>query len=198
MSSQDSNDKSIDFFYVQGLLLVEVIKRILNRRAGIQLSKIDFSLELKPITEFMQRMRVSSIEKFETTTYISTINFYANKKKMQQDEVLGTLVLYVEGTYVPEILKKLEYPIDKFDDEEILEDGCGTLCNLIAGNFKAGLTQLDYIELEMSHFISFRNEILEGVSYDFTQENKYEISIMINGVKRLMADLVMGDIPKIK
>ncbi len=198
MSAPLSNDKSLDPFYVQGLLLAEVVKRILNRRAGIQLSKIKSSFEVKPITEFMQRMRVSSIEKFDTTTYISTINFYSNEKKMKTQDALGALVLYIEGKYVTELLKKLNYPVDDARDEETLEDGCGTLCNLIAGNFKSGLTQLDYIELPMSHFLSFRNEILDGVAYDFTKEQKYEISIEIDGVKRIMVDLAMGDIPKIK
>jgi len=197
MSSTLPDDKFLDPFYVQGLLLVEVVKRILNRRAGIQLSKIKSSLEIKPITEFMQRMRISSIEKFDTTTYISTINFYSNEKKMESREALGALVLYIEGKYIAELLKKLDYPIDDPRDEETLEDGCGTLCNLISGNFKSGLTQLDYIELTMSHFLSFRNEVLDGVGYDFTKEHKYEISIMIDGIKRIMVDLTMGNIPKI-
>jgi len=196
MTPPPSNDQNTDSFYVQGLLIAEVAKRLLNRRAGIQLSKIESSFELKPITEFMGRMRVSSIEKFATTTYISTINFYKNDKDMERHKALGVIVVYIEGKYIFELLKKMDYPIDDFQDEEMLEDGCGTFCNLLAGNFKSGLTQLGYAELSMSPFTSFRNEVLEGVEYDFSQEQKYEVSIMIDGVKRIMIDLTIGDLPK--
>ncbi len=185
-----------DPFYVQGILLAEVIKRILNRRADIQLAKIETELALRPITEFMERMRVSSIEKFDSTTYISTINFYKSEKDQDGQRALGAIVVYIEGKYIAELLKRMDYPIDDPRDEETLLDGCGTICNLMAGNFKSGLTQLGYAELVMSHFSSFRNEVLEGVPYDIDQQNKYEVTTRIDGVKRMVADLTMGEIPK--
>ena len=186
-----------DPFYVQGILLAEVIKRILNRRANIQLAKIETDLALKPITEFMGRMRVSSIEKFDSTTYISTINFYKSEKDQVRQRTLGAIVVYIEGKYIAELLKRMDYPIEDPRDEETLLDGCGTIGNLIAGNFKSGLTQLGYAELVMSHFSSFRNEVLEGVSYDIDQQHKYEVTTRIDGVKRMVTDLTMGEIPKV-
>ncbi|VAX35117.1 hypothetical protein MNBD_UNCLBAC01-2110 [hydrothermal vent metagenome] len=197
MGSSHQADNSKDPFYVQGLLIVEVTKRILIRRAGISASKIESSFKLKPITEFMERMRISSLDKFETTTYVSTINFYKDLKDMNAHKAVGAVVTYIEGKYIAELLKCLSYPVDDPRDEETLLDGCGTMCNLIAGNFKSGLAQLGYKELEMSHFSSYHNEVLEGVEYDITQEEKYQADIMVDGVKRLVVDLTMGDVPMV-
>ena len=77
----------------------------------------------------------------------------------------------------------------------LLEDACGTFCNLIAGNFKSGLTQLGYVELIMSHFSGFQNEILNGVEFHPSQKQMYEINYEIEGEKRIVTELCMGPVP---
>lgn len=181
-------------FRVQAFLLAEVVKRILKKRAEVDLSSKPV-LRTKPITEFMRRMRVNSFDKFEGTTYISTVNFYFNENDMENHKALGAIVLYVPEDYIVKLLQKLNYPITDEEDQDALEDGCGTFCNLIAGNFKSGLLQLGYAELEMSHFSSFRNEILNGVEYHYPYEKeKYEISFEIGGQKSIVAELTLGPV----
>lgn len=156
------------------------------------------SIEKKPVVDFMQRMRVSSLEKFEQSTFISTINFYQNLDDMENHVAIGVIIVYIPEDYIGELLKKLEYPIEDDDDEEALEAACGTICNLIAGNFKSGLTQLGYQELEMSHFSSYQNQVIDGVEYCKNRPHKYEISFSIKGNKKLVVDYNMGKIPKVE
>ena len=192
----DQKKKEPDEFYIQVLLLAEVIKRILDRKASIFLSRVaDFNL--KPIIEFKNRMRVSGIEKFDGVTYISVVYFYINEDLMKQNQPVGTLIIYMEDEYVEEFLRKLDYPKIDEDDQDAVEDACGTICNLIAGNYKSGLTQLGYQELMMSHFMSYRGEVINGVEYDRTQKQKYEICFEIKNQRRIVAELVMGKIPKV-
>jgi hypothetical protein len=189
-------NKKPDEFYIQTLMLAEVIKRILDRKASIFLSRVaDF--HMKPIVDFKNRMRVSGIEKFDGVTYISVVYFYLDQEAMKEERPVGTLIVYMEDDYIEEFLRKLDYPKIDEDDQEAIEDACGTITNLIAGNFKTGLTQLGYQELMMSHFMSYRTEVINGVEYDRTQTQKYEISFDIRSRRRIVAELVMGKIPKI-
>lgn len=194
---ESSNSPAQNDFYVQAVLLGEVIRRILKKRGDIDLSSKPI-YTLKPITEFTKRMRVCSIEKFNETTYIATVNFFSSQEDLNNHKAIGAIVLYISEDYLPPLLKRLEYPIVNEDDEEALKDACGTLCNLIGGNFKSGLIQLNYQELVMSHFSTYRNEVLSGVLFDPSQKEKYELSFFIADKKRIMADLTMGKIEKIK
>ena len=186
-----------DELHLQALLMGKVIERILKWKANIH-QKITKTFEIKPVSEFMKRMRVSSLEKFDTTTYISYIYFYASEEDMEKKKTLGVFVLYVEEEYIVKLLQRLDYPIGDTDDQELIEDAIGTFCNLIAGNFKNGLTQLGYTELAMSHFSSYRNEILNGVDYCLDCQKVYEVSLNISNQKRIVGEFNMGHVAKIK
>ncbi len=187
-------DKTIDEFYIQALMLSKVVMRLLKKKAHITLTRKP-ALIIKPVTEFMQRLRVSGITKFEGKTYLSTINFYEKEEDIENHQAMGALIVYIGEEYIVELLKKMDYPDVDEDEEEALEDACGTFCNLIAGNFKSGLTQLGYIELVMSHFSGFQNEVLNGVEFHPAQKQMYEIDYEIEGEKRIVTELCMGPVP---
>lgn len=192
----DLKKKEVSEFYIQTLMLAEVVKRILNRKASIFNARvIDFNL--KPIVAFKNRMRVSSLDKFDGITYVSVVYFYLNEDLKKQNKPVGTLIIYMEDEYLEDLLRKLDYPKIDVDDQEAVEDACGTICNLIAGNFKSGLTQLGYQELMMSHFRSFRTEIVNGVEYDPAQKQKYEVGFEVRDRLRIVAEIVMGKVPKV-
>jgi len=190
----EANDKKIDDFYIQALMLSKVIKRIFERKAKLELSRKPYFV-LKPITEFMKRLRVSRLDKFEEKTYISTINYYKDEKALLNHVPVGALIIYIGETYLIDLIKKMDYPEVDIDDSEALEDACGTFCNLIAGNFKSGLTQLGYVELVMSHFTGYQNEVLNGVEFPVTQKNMYEINFEVKEERWIVAELSMGSIP---
>ncbi|MBF0385741.1 MAG: hypothetical protein HQL27_07695 [Candidatus Omnitrophica bacterium] len=188
-------DENLDEYYVQALMLAEVVKRILERKGEITFSA-PVNFKRKAVTQFMKRMRVVSVEKFDTATYISSVNFYRSYEDYDKKRPIGLIVLYLEGDYIGELMGKLKYTIDDEESPSELEAACGTFCNLIAGNFKSGLTQLGYQDLEMSHFSVYRNEVVDGVEYPGEQKEKYEMSFEIKGKIRIYADLVMGKLIK--
>ncbi len=195
MADTTINNKSVEEFYIQAVMLAEVVKRILKRKGDVELSsKPKFAL--KTITEFRKRIRVSGLEKFNEKTYIGTVNFYRTVKDLESQKAVGAIILYLSESYIVRLLRELHYPVIDEDDEEAIEDAVGTVCNLVAGNFKAGLTQLGYPELEMSHFYTYQNEIVDGVPFDPTQKQLYEISFEIRQQVRIIADLTMGPLER--
>jgi len=193
--NQVEEDKQLAEFYLQGLMLAEVVKRILVRKAEIEISSKP-SFVLQPVTEFMKRMRVSGLSKFDGRVYMSSINYFVDQAQLEKNKAIGTIVIYVPEIHAVKLLNRIGYPVKDEGDEEGIEDACGSLCNLIAGNFKSGLTQLGYQELVMSHFSVFQNEVINGLPYCNERPQVYEIGFPIQGVKKIAVDLNMGNIPK--
>jgi hypothetical protein len=94
------------------------------------------------------------------------------------------------------MMRLLQYPPVDDENETALEDSCGTLCNIIAGRFKSEISKVGYVELEMSHFITSRNNLVSGVSFCFTEFTKYEIVFDIDNAKRLVLETTMGVVPR--
>ncbi|MBF0523232.1 MAG: hypothetical protein HQL24_09280 [Candidatus Omnitrophica bacterium] len=203
INPQDDKEKSLataqksDELYLQAALLADVVKWILEKDASVRLSE-DPSLKKIPIVEFRRRMRVSSLEKFNMTTYVSVINFYLGEREMKKHAAIGAVVVYIGEPYIVNLLEKLGYPVRDDEDPDVLGASVGTLCNLVAGNFKAELTKWGYKDLAMSPFSSYMNEVLNGIEFDVRQKQKYEITFRVKGKPLLDVELTLGKIPKIK
>jgi CheY-like chemotaxis protein len=166
-------------------------------------SKMTFSnepmLEKKVITQFVHRMRVDAMEKFNATTIFSTLQFAANEEALEQKQYMVTLVVYLEKEFLPEFLRLLDYPYIDSDEDDECKDGCGTLANLIGGQYKRELASLGYKDLEMSPFQSFINTAADGVGIPKDVTEKYEISFEVEGTKRLVVEMAALDmLPKWK
>ena len=149
------------------------------------------------IIEYKGKMRADGMEKFNNRpTYVSAINYYANKVEMEKKKALGVVIVYVEPGYMAKMMKLLQYPPVDEEDEDALQDSCGTLCNIVAGRYKSEISKAGYIELEMSHFITSRNSVVPGVNFCFSEFDKYEIAFDLNGTKRLVLEISMGNVPK--
>ena len=129
---------------------------------------------------------------------LSYEELYKHETDADQHLALGAIILYIAENYCGKLIRKLEYPLFTDDDDpEYQLDACGTLCNLIAGNFKNGLTQLGYKELYMSYYSTYENEVINGVEFDPTQTICYEINFEINGERRLVIDYTTGLVPRL-
>lgn len=188
-------EDSMDPKRVQAILLSKVIERTLKKRADISLSDKP-EIKISAVVDFMKRMRVWCLDKFSKDTFVSFVTFYKTQEEMEKHLPVATILIYVIEDYLGYLIRRMGYPEPDDDDEEALVDACGTFTNIVAAKFKHGLTQIGYSELEMSHFSSYRNEILSGVEYDRSMKEKYEISFEIRGHKRIVAELVCGDIPQ--
>lgn len=149
------------------------------------------------IIEYDGKMRADGMEKFNNEpTYVAAINYYASKVDMGKKKTLGVIIVYVEQNYMVKVMKLLQYPPVDDENEDALQDSCGTLCNIIAGRFKSEISKAGYIELEMSHFVTARNTVVPGVDFCFSEFDKFEIVFDIDNARRLVMEITMGIVPK--
>ncbi len=100
------------------------------------------------------------------------------------------MIVYLEKEFLPEFLRLLQYPYIDSDDEMEVKDGCGTLVNLIAGQYKREMADLGYKDVMMSPFESYINTAMDGVGIPKGVTEKYEISFEVDGTKRLVVEMV--------
>lgn len=185
------NSDNTEELFIMSFTLAGVVKQILENSGEIRLSS-DPLIEKRPITSFTRRMRVFGMEKFDAPTFIGVINFYRNNDDLRRHRALGVLLVYIGQNYIYDLFKKLNYPEIDDEDDEALQDACGTLCNLIAGQFKSEVVRMGYESLEMSPFSHYRNNAFYGVEYDTSSQDKFEISFFIRDLKQIVVELAMG------
>lgn len=177
------------------LALSAAVKKVFFERSESKFSSEPL-IEKKPIVQFVNRMRIDAMEKFNSTTFLSAVHFYRNAQAMGKEPPLGVVIIYIERTFVPEMLRLFKYPYIDYDNDDEVLDGIGAVANLIAGFFKIELGRLGYIDLEMSHFRSAINSVLDGLEYSKSQLFKHEVNFEIDGVKRMAIDVVIEPLPR--
>jgi hypothetical protein len=175
--------------------LSKAVRDMLQLKGNFDVSRKPMIVE-RELVSFSGRMRVDALEKFNKRTVFSVVKFYADTGRLERDQPIGALVVFVESEYLSKLLWSLEYPRIDEDDDEAALDGCGTLTNLIAGHFVKEVHEQGFVHLQMSHFESFINNAVNGVSFSTDQTRKYEISFVIQGQKRIVVELTMGDVPR--
>ncbi len=181
--------------FTMALALSGAVKKIFFWKSEFKFQS-EPEIERKPIIQFAKCMRIDAMEKYNQTTFFSAVHFYKDVQALKSGDPLGVLIVYLEQKYAPEVLRLLNYPYIDYDDDEEVLDGTGALANLIAGQLKKELNNLQYIDLEISHFRSYKNSVADGIAYPRTQNDKYEISFKIEGEKRLVVEMVMAPLPK--
>jgi len=175
--------------FTLALALSAAVKKIFYEKSSMTFSD-EPVLEKRTITEFKSRMRVDAMEKFNATTVFSVIQFAAKEEDLDREAYLITLLVYLEQKYLPEFLRLLQYPYIDSDDVDEVKDGCGTLGNLIAGQYKREKAALGFKDVMMSHFESHINTVADGVSIPQGAKEKYELSFEVEEVKRLVVEVI--------
>jgi len=182
--------------FTLSLALSAAVKKVFFEKSEAKFSN-EPVIEKRPIIRTGHRMRVDAMVKFNKTTFFSIVHFHRDAAALEANDPVGLLIVYIERTFVPEILQMLKYPYIDYDDDHEVLDGTGAITNLIAGQFKRELARLGYADLEMSYFKSYVNTAIDGVDYPRGQAEGYEISFEIEDKKRLVVEMVMGALPKI-
>ncbi|MBF0504645.1 MAG: hypothetical protein HQL14_06030 [Candidatus Omnitrophica bacterium] len=175
--------------FTLALALSAAVKKIFYEKSAGKFSD-EPQLEKKLVTQFVDKMRVDAMEKFNATTVFSSVEFAANEEALKRKEYLLTLVVYLDKQFLPDFLRLLQYPYIDSDDEKEIKDGCGTLVNLIAGQYKREMVVLRHEDLAMSNFGSYINSVADGLNIPKDSAGKYEISFEVDGVKRLVVEVV--------
>lgn len=176
-------------------ILIKGVAALFMERGEINFTKPAEKV-LSPIIEYQGKIQADGMEKFKNeATYVSTVNYYLNAADMAKNKAVGALIVYVEQTYMPKIMKLLKYPPVDDENENALLDSCGTLCNILAGRFKSEIVSAGYLELEMSHFSTYRNSAVPGVGFCFNEYDLYTINFFLENEKRMVIDMTMGIVP---
>ncbi len=178
----------------------EVLKRsviaLFKERGNVVFTKPP-QLTRRPIIEYEGKIRADGMDKYNNeVAYVSAVNFYSDVAALEKKKPLGVLVVYVQFEFLPRLMKLLQYPPIDDEKEQALLDSIGTLCNIVSGRFKSEIKAAGYKDLEMSHFINYRNNAVVGVSYNPKESEYYEMVCEIEGKRRLAIDLTMSPIPK--
>jgi hypothetical protein len=175
--------------FTLALALSAAVKKIFYEKSEMTFSS-EPALEKKPIVLYFNEMRVDAMEKFNSTTVFSVIDFAATEEGLENHKYLITIIVYLEKDFLPEFLRLLQYPYIDSDDDMEVKDGCGTLVNLIAGQYKREMATLGYKDVMMSPFESYINTAMDGVLIPQGVTEKYEINFEIEGTKRLTVEMV--------
>jgi len=169
---------------------------LFNERGDIKFSSPP-QLTRKNIIEYQGKIRANGIERFNgEVTYVSAVNFYKDVAALEKKNTLGALIIYVEKEYLPKLMKLLRYPPIDDEIEQAMLDSIGTLCNIAAGRFKSEIKSAGYVDLEISHFINYRNSAAVGIDFSSNEYDYYEIDCYIDGHRRICFDMTMGIVPK--
>lgn len=181
--------------YEMAAILANVVRKILLVKGDIRLSS-DPVINEKKVVQFHKRMRVDGLEKFGQRTLISTVIFYTDQDRMEGQDPVGAMAVYISLDYIARLMWLMEYGrIDEDDDSAVL-DACGTVTNLIAGGFVKEMTARGYVHLEMSHFESYINTVVDGIPFSPDQDKKYEVDFFIKKEKKIVVELTMGRVPR--
>ena len=190
LRSRTHSDNSEQAFTL-ALALTVAVKKIFYAK-----SKLKFSdepvLEKRNIIKYYDTMRVDAMEKFNEATIFSVIEFASSDEALKRQEYIVTLVVFLSKEFLADFLSLMQYPYIDFDDDFELQDGCGTLVNLIAGHYKREMAALKYKDLAMTSFESYINSAARGIAIPQGATYKYEISFEIESVKRLVVEVVLS------
>ena len=188
-------DHSEDLF-TMALALSAAVKKVFFEKSGTKFFSEPVVVK-KTIDQFMRRMRVDGVKKFEASTLFSAVHLFKNAAAVKDEDPLGVVIVYIERMTVPEVLQLLRYPEVDYDNNAEVLDGTGTIANLITGQFKKELAVLGYPDLELSHFNSYVNTYAEGIDYPRDQVELYEINFAIDRTKSIVVEMVMSPLPKL-
>jgi len=175
--------------FTLALALSAAVKKVFYEKSETTFSG-EPEIEKKPIVEFNGRMRVDAMEKFNTTTVFSVIQLASSEDGLRKQEYLITLVFYLDKDSLPDFLRLLQYPYIDADEDLEVKDGCGTLGNVIAGQYKKEMASLGYRDASMSHFESYINTAVNGIAIPRGTTEKYQVTFEVDGTKRLVVELI--------
>ncbi|MBF0571792.1 MAG: hypothetical protein HQL12_07940 [Candidatus Omnitrophica bacterium] len=148
------------------------------------------------IVEYYGHMRAMDMNDFNSSVYIAVVNYYLTQADMQRNKTKGALILYVDMENASKLYKALGFSIPDDEDDGSMLDGCGQLCNLIGEALKNELTNLGYVNLEMSGPQQYKNSVTGGVNFSLDQKKKCQFSFFYWKCKALVVEVTLADIPQ--
>lgn len=151
----------------------------------------------RQIIEYKSRFRTFGLEKFNAPCYISAINFFASPQHIPRNNSLGFLILYLKEEHAVKMLKAMGFSIKEDDDDSVMLDSVGELTNIITEQFKKELISLKYPELTLSSPVSAKNDIADGVWFQYSEQRYHELSFYLYNDKCLVVSLSLAPLRQV-
>ena len=184
------NNKQLDLKQISEALTV-CITQVLEGMSSLTFSQ-DPDFAQKDIIEYESRFRTSGLSKFNGPCFVTAINYYTSDQAKQQHDTIGALVFYLEYDGAAKILKGLGIKDFIEDDEDNVLDKCGELCKIIAEKFKGEAKKLGYQNLVLSDPLKGKNEINEGIEFDFNEDKYIQGNFYISKQKAFAIDVTLA------
>src|SRR5436190_1488604 len=97
-------------------VMTRSIEQLLSKMSGIASTKPPETKELE-IDEYDGRMRVSGVEKFDASSYISVVNYYLSDKDLKSHKAKGAMILYIESENSSKLFKALGIKVTEDEDD---------------------------------------------------------------------------------
>ncbi len=179
----------------QAEALAQVVAEVFDGKAGIKFNPKP-TAERRDLIEWQGKMRIAGMEIFNTSTYISYVNYFLSEADKQKKNALGAVVLYILETQLFTFITKMNYP--KVDDEnpEELKEGCGRICADITNNFQKKLASMGYPSLVMGNVDNARNTVPVGVAFNIKEYDKFLVTFCLDNKKMMAVEMTFGAMPK--
>lgn len=148
-------------------------------------------VKIKDIIEYESRLRVSPLEKFNATCYISVLNFYASSQDLAKKKTLGALIVYMEEESIGKILKKFTNRRFDEDDEGQVMEQCNELMHKFSASLASSLSALGHTNIVFSEPKHFRNAVADGIEFNYDERKLYEASFFIWKKKVAVCELTV-------
>lgn len=177
--------------------LILSVKESLQSLADLELSS-EPEVNDRDIIEYQGKMRVFGLDKFNGPCYISVINFYRTAEEMKKEKAIGAYIFFVDVDVAERLFKSMGLEGMDPEDDAIMFDGCGEVCNILAGALKNDLNMKGYKELVISAPSSHKNDVAGGVAFSFDQYTKQEFVFELWNKKAFVVEVTLADVPNVR
>ncbi|MBF0331252.1 MAG: chemotaxis protein CheX [Candidatus Omnitrophica bacterium] len=161
-----------------------------------QMCHVNFSAEPvvteRDIIEYEGRMRVFPMEKFNCPAYVGIVNYYLSQTDMKDKMAVGMFSLFVKEDMLEKFFRAFDRPMSEAEDEAVCLDVIGEMTNILAGNVKNQLRELEYADLFISAPFKYKNVVPEGAQFDYSLFKKQEIIFTLWKEKCVAVEACMG------
>ncbi len=186
--------KSLDSQIIASAVLGSV-EGALSNLPGIIPTDSPKTKELE-IEEYEGCMKATGVEKFESSSYLSVINYYLSNSDLEHHKPKGTLILYLGSENAGKFYKALGFKVPEDEDDASMLEACGKFCNSLGESFKNKLKESGYGGLVMSIPENYKNSVMGGAEFSAEQATIQEFSFFYWRNKAIVVEVVFADIPR--
>lgn len=176
-------------------LIPKIVLRVFERVFSVKPVQ-DVEIKEREIIEYDSKMRLFPMEKFNGPVYIAVSNLFLSQRDLEQEMSVGTIALFVKEDVIEKLIKGFGHLSRDAENEEIVMGDCATLLREITKEVKESLSSLNYPELMSSDPVKYKNNIPDGVPFNYSLFKKQEFIFSFWGQKSIAIEICLTILPK--